>query len=125
MQERRRDPRYPVHWPLRAGHRRSGCLYGHVVNISGVSLLFVTPGEYDVDELVEVEIAVNPLFMIRSAVRIVRTEQIGTTEWVYGAEFHNLSEQEGSLLSQTLVAIQAGETDDALSFRPKTPLSST
>ena len=122
MQERRAQPRYPVKWPLRAGHRTAGCLYGHVVNIADGSLLFVAPGEYSIDELIEIEITVNPLFMIRCAASIVRAEKIGDDEWAFGATFHKLSARDSSLLLETLVAIQAGQTDDALSFRPTIPL---
>jgi hypothetical protein len=125
MQERRNETRFPVKWPLRAGHRIAGCIYGHVVNITGGGLLFVAPGEYNVDELIELEISVNPLFMIRCAANIIRVEKIGETEWAYGATFHKLSSTDSALLLETLVAIQVGETDDALSFRPTVPLVRT
>lgn len=126
MPERRSDPRYPVKWPVRAGHRAEGCLHGHVLNFSGAGLLFTAPGQYDVNELVEMEITVNPLFLIRCAARIVRAERTAEEEaeheWAYGATFHSLSEQEGDLVTHALVAINASHSDDALSFRPKIPL---
>ena len=125
MQERRTEARFPVKWPLRAGHRIAGCIYGHVVNITGGGLLFVAPGEYSVDELIELEISVNPLFMIRCAANIIRVEKIGDKQWAYGATFHKLSSKDCSLLLETLVAIQAGEMDDSLSFRPTVPLGRT
>jgi len=121
MKERRKDPRFPVHWPVRAGHRTEGCTYGHVVNVSGTGFLFLAPDEFAVDELVEMEITINPLFVIRCATRVARRERIDDG-WAYGAIFHGLSATDMGYLAQTLVAVQASQSDSALSFRPRAPL---
>lgn len=127
MEERRREPRFAVHWPARIAHRTEGCVYGRVVNVSGNGFLFLAPAEFAVDELVEMEITVNPLFVIRCAASIVRGERgergerVGG-EWAFGAVFHNLGSSDTAVLAQTLVAIQASQTDNALSFRPRAPL---
>jgi hypothetical protein len=103
-----------------------------VVNVSGNGFLFLAPAEFAVDELVEMEITVNPLFVIRCAASIVRGERMCGErdgrgervggEWAFGAVFHNLGSSDTAVLAQTLVAIQASQTDNALSFRPRAPL---
>jgi hypothetical protein len=121
LNERRREPRFAVRWPARIAHRTEGCVYGHVANVSGNGFLFVAPSEIAVDELVEMEITVNPLFVIRCAARIARVERM-EGEWAFGAVFHSLGAQDTAALAQTLVAIGASQADNALSFRPKAPL---
>jgi hypothetical protein len=124
MKERRKDPRFVVYWPLRAGHRTQGSTHGHVVNVSGPGFLFIAADEFAIDDLVEMEITINALFIIRCAARIVRGEKM-EGEWAFGAVFHSLSTEDASVLAQTLVAIQAGQSDNDLSFRPKAPLLAT
>jgi hypothetical protein len=102
-----------------------GHVHGHVVNVSGTGFLFVCSERFEVEELVEMEITINPLFVIRCAARIVRAEPIGDGEWAFGAVFHSLTGQDMSILSETLVAIQSGQADDALSFRPRRPLGAS
>src|SRR5438132_7243479 len=91
MKDRRRHPRQCVQWPLRVGHRTDGCLYGTVADVGAGGILFLTSGRLAIGELVEAEIAVNPLFTIRCAVQIVRAHEVEDGEWVYGAEFVRLA----------------------------------
>src|SRR4051794_1982680 len=87
--DRRREPRFAVRWAARIAHRTEGCVYGHVVNVSGNGFLFTASAEIAIDELVEMEITVNALFVIRCAASIVRAERTGDA-WAYGALFHGL-----------------------------------
>jgi hypothetical protein len=89
--------------------------------VSGTGFLFTAPDEFGDDELVEMEITVNPLFVIRCAARIMRRERV-EDGWAYGAAFQGLSATDMSHLAETLVMVQARESDSALSFRSRVPL---
>lgn len=135
MKERREERRFDVRWYLRAGHRVYGCVFGHTINVSASGLLFVTPKRYEVDSLVEMEIALGVTRFVRCIAQIVREHPASGGQYAYGAIFHSFHDQDREIYAETLLAMLRNDLGEAYKRAPqkrktepavhRLPLSST
>ena len=93
-----------------------------MANISASGVLFRAAGRLEIEEVVEVEIAVNPVFMIRCALRVVRAQPVSEAEWAYGAEFAQLAPSDAAMVLEAIAAITPSAEDAPLSHRPRSRL---
>jgi len=116
--DRRRERRFAVRWPMRAGHRTFGCIAGRVINISATGLLFLSPKRYHIGDMIELEIGISPTGLIRCVTRIVREEPASDEQYAYGAEFKHMTEEDRTQLNEVLLAMRRSELGEEYAPMP-------
>jgi len=117
LRDRRGERRFMVNWHIRAGHRK-GPIKGRVLDISVSGIQFLSPLEYQLGDLVEVEIWLGSLTSIRGVVRIVRVAGAVAEGHLYGAEFQQFKDDGRQVLSDRLLGMLRGELGEEYAPQP-------
>jgi hypothetical protein len=101
--------RYGVIWDLSAGHRKIGTVRGQVINVSSSGLLIRVPAEYDIGNIIEVEMSPAVGVFVRAIVQIVRLHAQSSASYEYGGVIVRHTDETRTFFNEALLELRRKE----------------
>ena len=111
--------RFDVSWGLVAGHRTLRTVRGHVSNISVSGVLIHVPVQYDIGNLVEIEMSPSVGVFIRAVVQIVREHARSVEITQYGTKIVSQTVEHRAFLREILLDIRRKQLQTDFGREPR------